>query len=53
MELEIEQEECGAKWNGMGFRVQGLEWGTGTGIMKQNEYRKHETCGGMGSGTGI
>ena len=31
METEIEQEECNAKWNGMGFGVWGLEQGSGTG----------------------
>ena len=53
METEIEQEECDAKWNGMGIRVWGSEQGSGAGNMKQNEYRKHEMCGGMGLETGI
>ena len=36
------------------FGVWGLGFGTGFGVgnMKQDEYRKHETRGGMGSGTG-
>ena len=44
MGTEIEQEECDAKWNGMGI---------GDGEHETNKYRKHETCGGTESGTGI
>ena len=32
MELEIEQEGCGAKWSGMGFGVWGSERGLGFGV---------------------
>ena len=39
IETGIEQGERNAKWNGMGIRVQGLEWGLGTENMKQNKYR--------------
>ena len=31
IETEIEQEECDAKWNGTGFGVWGLGFGTGIG----------------------
>ena len=31
METEIEQGECDAKWNGVGFRVWGSERGSGQG----------------------
>ena len=33
-------------------RGSGFGTGIGVGDMKQNEYQIHETCGGMGSGTG-